>query len=225
MRPASGALAAALVAYNTATNLLPFPRRLYVPANLAAAAALVGAGRGLGLDRRDVGLVVTRRGLRAGAAVVAATVGAAAGALAVARRSPRVARALVDGRTAAFTGRDVAWHTLVRIPVGTAFFEEVAFRGVLLPVAGNAGQAAAFGLWHVGPTVAGLRENGRRPTVAALAGAVAVTAVGGAVFGAARTATGGLAAPVLAHWAFNAAGVVVTVTVARWTSSSPSRAA
>jgi membrane protease YdiL (CAAX protease family) len=88
---------------------------------------------------------------------------------------------LLGDRRAALAPRELAWQTLVRIPVGTAAFEELAFRGVLyglLHRAGGkrvalAGSSVAFGLWHVGPALAALRLNdiraGRRSRVAGAA--------------------------------------------------------
>ncbi len=55
----------------------------------------------------------------------------------------------------------MAYQTLLRIPLGTALLEEVAFRGVLfgvwLETAGARraliGSSVAFALWHIAPTV------------------------------------------------------------------------
>jgi hypothetical protein len=49
-------LSVALVAYNAALNLVPFPRWTYGPANLALAAALVAAARARGLSWEALGL-------------------------------------------------------------------------------------------------------------------------------------------------------------------------
>ncbi|MFA9564871.1 MAG: hypothetical protein ACERLM_09225, partial [Acidimicrobiales bacterium] len=40
----------------------------------------------------------------------------------------RVRRQFADDRVRAESGREVAYETLARIPIGTALFEEVAFR-------------------------------------------------------------------------------------------------
>lgn len=218
LAPGSPALIAALVvaiglvAYNTATNLLIPGDRWYVPRNLAVGAVLLAGARAAGLSWTELGLG-PQEGRWAALAVSAIVIGVSA-AVALA---PRVAaiRALLADRRAAEAA--VGWEVLVRIPVGTAAFEEVAFRGVLLallldasstPVAvGVAG--AAFGLWHAGPTLAALHANavtGRR--TALVAAAVAGTAGAGVALGVLRVVSGGLLAPVAAHWAVNASGLL-----------------
>ena len=70
-------------------------------------------------------------------------------------------RWFADDRVRAESRREVAYETLARIPIGTALFEEVAFRGVLTGLllrtmaAGPAYavSSAVFGLWHVLPTL------------------------------------------------------------------------
>ena len=107
---------------------------------------------------------------------------------------------------------------LLRIPVGTVAWEEIAFRGVLQaalrrvlaePVATAVG-SAVFGLWHIRPTAEALAVNGlaagRGARVAAVAGVVAGTAGAGAALSLLRERSGSLAAPVLLHLAANCAG-------------------
>ena len=60
------------------------------------------------------------------------------------------------------------YQTAVRIPLGTALFEELLFRGLLygafLRVSGHRGailgSSAVFGVWHVRPTHDLLTETG-----------------------------------------------------------------
>ena len=107
---------------------------------------------------------------------------------------------------------------LLRIPVGTGAWEEIAFRGVLRaalrrvmdePGATVAG-SAVFGLWHIRPTAEALAVNGlaagRGARIFAVAGVVAGTAGAGAVLSLLRERSGSLAAPVLLHLAANCAG-------------------
>jgi len=113
--------------------------------------------------------------------------GAAAGApvavaFALAPATP-ARRLLRDKRVAGLSGRQLAYHVLLRIPVGTVRWEEVAFRAVLpaalhrvLPrPAAIAVVSALFGAWHIRPTADALRENqlaaGRTAWVAAVAAA------------------------------------------------------
>lgn len=216
----AAALALLLIGYSTATSLLLERDRWYVPRNAALAAALTVAALASGVSPTRLGLAAgaVGGGWWWGGAAAALAALALGGALAVADRLPAVGRLLED-RRAAVPARALAWHTLVRIPVGTALFEEVAFRGVLLallrrslsdPVAVLA-SSLAFGLWHVGPTLATLTINevaSRRVTWVTLA--VVATSVGGAALAGLRLVSGSLLAPVLAHWAVNAAAMLAS---------------
>ncbi|MCG5431295.1 CPBP family intramembrane metalloprotease [Mycobacterium sp. MYCO198283] len=144
------------------------------------------------------------RGLRVGI-TAAALVGTGA---AVAVNIPAVRAGMAARATP-----QPAWEWLVvRIPLGTAWTEEVAFRGALGSVAEEAfgrraGQlvsAAVFGTWHI----ADARAAGE-----SVIGTVAVTAVAGWVFAELRRGTGSLAAPLLAHLAANEAGAVAALWV------------
>lgn len=193
----------------------------YVPRNLVATGGLLVLARRAGLDEAALGLERTElgRGLRWGstsAAVIAVIVASGA---AVADAVAPVA-ALLDDDRAALPPREVAAAALVRIPLGTALFEEVAFRAVLAaacrramtPPRATIWSNLVFGLWHVAPTIVTLRINRADPWsrtgVATVAMAVAATTAGGALLDALRTRSGSLAAPVLAHWAVNASGLV-----------------
>lgn len=211
-------LGAALVVYNNATNLLGIPDSAYVPANLAASALLLIGARAAGYGWSTVGLnrEMLSPGLRWGAVGVAVVVGALVLALLIPWAQPLLA----DERVTGLTGTDLALRTLVRIPLGTVLFEELAFRGVLLGAWATersvaealVGSSVLFGAWHVGPTIRLLEENGvsadSPAAVAGVAGAVVATAGAGAVFGWLRLRTGGVLAPALAHLAANSLGTV-----------------
>lgn len=212
------ALAAALAVYNNATNLLRLPDSAYVPANLAAAGAVLGAARAAGYGWETVGLArgALGPGIRWGAsAVVVVGVG-----LLLAAAVPWAQPLLADQRVAGLGPAGLAWRTLVRIPLGTVLFEELAFRGVLLgawahersAVEALVGSSAVFGVWHVGPTIRLLEENDVAVATPAAGGAVAAavvaTAGAGLVLGWLRLRTGGIVAPALAHLATNSLGTV-----------------
>lgn len=107
---------------------------------------------------------------------------------------------------------DLIYQVLVRIPIGTALFEETAFRGVLFGAWRKAhglrnavlGSSLVFGLWHITPTFNMLRDSYRLDGVALLAlgvlGAVLVTFVGGLFFSWLRWRTKGIHGPILTHW-------------------------
>ncbi|MGH9031052.1 MAG: lysostaphin resistance A-like protein [Acidimicrobiia bacterium] len=185
--------------------------------NLGAAAAGVLAARrwgrswgDLGLDRGDAG-----PGLRAGLA----TVPPLASAVAAASLMPALRPLLRDERVIGLSGRDAAYHALVRIPVATALAEEVLFRGALLgmtgagsrPVRAVAWTSVAFGLWHALPALHSHRSNphGARlaerhgGVVVTVAGTVVVTAVAGAALAGLRLRARSVLAPVIAHAAVN----------------------
>ncbi len=219
------ALAVGLVGWSFVGNLL-LGETLYTTRNVVLLVALVwlarGAGVGwshLGLDRADL-----RRGARWGGVavlVVAVVVGVGAG---LADRVPGVGVLLADER-ADLAGAEVAWHALWRIPVGTAAFEEVAFRAVLLgsvltvtsPVRAVVISSVAFGLWHIAPTMVALRINDvavvSAEGVGSIVGAVVVTALAGVGFCLLRLGSKSLLAPVLAHWATNSFGLLAAAFV------------
>lgn len=192
--------------------------RWYAPVNAGAAGAAVAAGLASGLTPADLGLspAALRSGLRLGGLLAAPVVGGYLAAALI----PAARPLLRDERAAGLTGRQAAYQALVRIPVGTVLWEETAFRGVLqaalrrvLPETGAiAATSVIFGIWHVRPTVEGLRVNqlaaGRRQQAAAVTAGVAATAAGGVVLSLARARSGSLAAPVLVHLATNCTGVL-----------------
>jgi len=158
-----------------------------------------------------IGRSQARRGARRGLVVA----GVIATTIAVVATPRRVRRQFADDRVRAESGREVAYETLARIPIGTALFEEVAFRGVLsglllrtmAPAPAYLTSAAAFGLWHVLPT---LRDHEGSPTAArvsshtAAISAVLLTAPAGLVFEGLRRNSDSLLSPILAHATLNA---------------------
>lgn len=190
-------LAAALVGWSATAGLkIPARRHPLVQAGLAGAlVALTDAPLGL----RPPALW---RGLRAGAAAAAAC----AVVVTCATASPRV-RAAMTARE--LPERPATWLAF-RIPLGTVFAEEAAYRAALGtlaadafgPAGGRLLQAAAFGLSHV---------HDARATGEPVAGTVLATAAAGWLFGWLFERTGSLAAPMLAHLAINEAGAVAAI--------------
>jgi uncharacterized protein len=137
-----------------------------------------------------------------------------------------VREALPDG--AGGLGRAVLWAVLVVIPLGTVLPEELAFRGLLLALlgrrygvlAGTLLSSGLFGLWHVvaslggGPAnaaMAGAVGSGTAGTVVRVVVTVLFTSLAGIVLCTLRLRSGSLLAPVVAHWAVNGLGVIVTL--------------
>ncbi|KUI32904.1 abortive phage infection protein [Mycobacterium sp. IS-1742] len=178
------------------------PERWAAVAHGAFSAALaVAAGAPLGL--RSAAL---RSGLRTGgvaAAVVTTGVAAASAA---------------PGVRAALNARNLpaapSYWLMLRIPLGTVWAEEVAYRGVLGhlaaaafgPTRGRLLQSVAFGLSHI----ADARAAGEP-----LAGTVLTTGVAGWVFARLGERSGSLVAPMLAHLALNESGALAALAAQR----------
>jgi membrane protease YdiL (CAAX protease family) len=213
-----GPLVVGLTAWNNVVvPRLPARPGVYEAVNGTAAALLVAAARAGGHSAAELGLARDR--LRAGAVwggVPAAVLGLA---LAVAAAVPGTRPLLRDARVTGMPAGEVVYRALVRIPVGTVLWEEVAFRGALQaalarsagPPAATAAGAAVFGAWHVHPTLAARRANapGSRRVTAVLGGC-ASTAAAGALFTALRQRSGSLLAPALLHLAANVGGLLAS---------------
>lgn len=189
-------LAAALVGWSFAGPRLPARWRTALQAGLGGALVLV--------TRAPLGLGPPRlwAGLRLGSAVAFS----AASTVAATTRLPPVRQSMAVREPPA-SAPD--W-LLVRIPVGTVWSEESAFRGALA-TAGSAAfgrrggrvlQAIAFGLSHIPDA---------RATGEPVAATVLVTGLGGWLFGWLADRTGSLAAPMLAHLAINEAGAIAVL--------------
>lgn len=218
------AVAAFLAVWNNLANLLPAFQAWYVLVNLVVAIGLILAARRRGYSWATLGLSRARAGagLRwgLGALIVVAAVLLAAAAV------PATRPLLADQRVAGMTGAQLAYLALVRIPLGTVVLEETAFRGVLLGVWAQAqgqvpavvGSSVVFGVWHLVPTLALLDVNALATDplgrAGALAGAVAVTGVAGAVLSVLRLMSGSVLAPALAHVASNSLSALAAFVVA-----------
>jgi uncharacterized protein len=143
-------------------------------------------------------------------------------AIPTARVVPIVASLLDDARAAEVAG-SVVFVVLVRIPFGTALFEEVLFRGVLFaelrtrlrPLAAVALSSVVFGLWHIPPTIVALWQNdvtvGSAAGLTGIAGAVLVTTVAGVGFCWLRLRADSVVPPVVVHWAINAGALLAAL--------------
>jgi len=197
------ALAAVLVGWNGFVSPRLSPR--WHPAVSAALGAVL-----VGLTRAPLGLrpPALWSGLKTGS-VAAASVAAA---VAATTTVPSVRGAMRDR---ALPDRPARWLGL-RIPLGTVWAEEAAFRAALGSLAadgfgpsrGRLVQAVAFGLSHI----ADARAAGEP-----VAFVVLVTGLAGWVFGHLADRSGSLAAPMLAHLAVNEAGAIAVLLVQRST--------
>ncbi len=214
-----------LAGYNNLAGARPWHRRWYPVVNGCAAAAALAAAAASGLTASDLGLRRDRlrTGLRMGSAAAAPVVAA----LGLAAVTPATRPLLDDQRIAGLDRRQLAYDVLLRIPVGTVAWEEIAFRGVLRaalrrvlaePVATAVG-SAVFGLWHIRPTAEALAVNrlaaGRGARILAVSAVAAWTAGAGALMCLLRERSGSLAAPVLLHLAANGTGALASALASR----------
>jgi membrane protease YdiL (CAAX protease family) len=223
-RPGRWIPVAALGAYNLIQNLL-VPPNGYVPANVGVGVILVGLARRQGCSWDDLGLSRTgwKRGLIIGVAGAAVTAGAAEKAA----TNPASHPYLLDARARNQSRRDSWYRAMVRFPIGTALFEEVAFRGVIYGMWRRSGTshrmattatAVAFGAWHLIPSLNALTGNplgNRLNSRSATAGVAVVGALATGISSLGltwlRRKSGSLIAPWLIHSAFNAAGYLAGV--------------
>ncbi len=216
---ATGVLCVVLACWNNvAVPALPGRPTSAVVANGVATAVLLVAARRAGLTWDELGLDRRRlpAGVRWGGACAALVAAGYVTALAV----PALRPLLTDARAEGLDGAAVAVRALVRIPLGTVLWEEVAFRGVLLAAASRAlplpaataVSCAVFGVWHIRPALSGLAANDLAGGPLATGVAVLLTCLGTAAAGLLltwlRLRSGSLAAPVLVHLATNSLGVL-----------------
>lgn len=224
------AACAALTGYNNVFGLHPWHSRWYVRLNAGAAGAALAAAALSGLTPADLG--VGRGRWLPGWLGCGLAAGAGAGWLVIAA-VPATRPLLDDKRARGLSGRETAYQALIRIPVGTALWEETAFRGVLQAAlcrvmsdtAAIGVTSSVFGAWHIRPTLQALQVNGlagdRRRAVSGTCAGVAATAAAGALLSWLRLRSGRLAAPVLLHAAVNSGALLAAQLAAA--RSRPSR--
>jgi membrane protease YdiL (CAAX protease family) len=185
-----------------------------------AAVALLGIARaagvpwtGLGLGRRELGSGVRAGAVAGGCAVAAVIAGVALPATRGFFRDQRAAEA-AGGLPA-----ELARITCAAVPP-----EELVYRSALLGlglgdgsrVSAVAWSSVLFGLSHIQPTLSTMSQTALREHLAPrplhqaafVAGNVAATAAGGAVFAWLRLRSGSVLAPLLAHAALNDSALI-----------------
>jgi membrane protease YdiL (CAAX protease family) len=192
--------------------------------NTVAATVALSAAAASGLTAGDLGL--RRDRLRSGLSLGAAAAAPVVVTFAIAALTPATRPLLNDQRVADLNRRQLAYQVLLRIPVGTVAWEEIAFRGVLQAAlrrvlaepAATAVASAVFGLWHIRPTAEALTVNRLAPTcrarIIAVTATVAGTAAAGTLLSYLRVRSGSLVAPVLLHLTANDAAALAS-TLAR----------
>jgi CAAX protease family protein len=210
-------LAAALVAYNTLRPELH--GATYVTVNLTVGVVLgVIALRLLRSNPRELGIEGNSSRVAAMAGVASVVLVAPLYVLALLEPT---AQLIADERVAELSDSQVAFQALIRIPLGTALFEEFAFRGVLFGVFSRRGflfgavaSSVPFGLWHIRPALEVVDANAP-DAHASLVGllvvsAVVVTAAAGVGFCWLRRIGGGILAPTVLHAGVNSLSLVAS---------------
>jgi uncharacterized protein len=213
-----------LAVYNVVQNTV-LPQTAYVPTNLLVASVLVAQARSRGSSWDELGLDLRDWRLSVRTGVVA--VGIVVIAMAVASQVPGLRAYLIDERARGHLRKEVLFRSLIRFPLGTALFEEVAFRGVLYgswrrqgssPARAAVMTGASFGAWHLLPGRTALAGNplqqlfrSRKATATAVAAGTVMTGVSSLLLTRLRNRTGSLLAPWLVHAGVNSVGYLAGV--------------
>jgi uncharacterized protein len=215
-RVVSAAAVVALAAINVTDHLLHPP--WWVRA--AEGAALVVWARLDGLTWSQLGLGRDRLG--SGCRWALGAIGVVVGVYVVGVLLPLTRPAFQDARYD-LPLPDAVWTAFVVIPFGTVALEELAFRSVLWGMLARhlrqwqvlVTTSVVFGFWHVIPALrVGETNRGVADAVGGagsgvvVLGTVALTTVGGLVFGEMRRRSGSVLASAGAHWATNSLGVL-----------------
>lgn len=212
----------AAVALLGAINLLnnAVAPELYLLWTSLGVAGLAGLAWIDGLHPSQWGFGRVRR--RAARAALVLSLVTAAG-LVIGTQLPGVAEAFIDERAAGSSAGRIAFDAAVRAPLGTALFEEVAFRGVLLAMLARrvrmasaiAWSSLAFGAWHLLPALGVASGNaalapalGGSPALAAGIG-MAASGVAGSLLCVLRVRYDHLVVPIAVHATANAASYVL----------------
>lgn len=201
----------------------------HLPFNLGVMVVALAIARRAGVTWSEMGLRTDRvgRGLVVGGIVVGIIVVGMAGAVAI----PFTREVFYDDRVIGAPVWRVLADALVRIPLATALFEEILFRGIVFgmflrrtaPFWAATASAFFFGLWHILPTLetvevnpAGELFSGVIGLMLAAAGAVVGTMVAGYGFTWLRLAANSTVAPWLAHIGTNSTALVAALVVVHW---------
>src|SRR3972149_5067459 len=221
-------LSVLLLLYGNLTSLAePERREDFLPySNLGLLSLLLLWCRWAGFTTADLGLAVARVKASAIWGVVFGLVLALALVAFIALAPFLTGEPVRAGEIDDLSGSEMAIRLAFRVPVGTALFEEVAFRGILYAAWLRAtdlrrtvlGTGVVFAFWHTVITFRSVTEAevvDSAPLIAlGYAGSLLGLFVGGAAFALLRWRTGGGAGPVFFHWI-----VVALMTLTVWLRS------
>lgn len=198
----------------------------YIPFNLALLGVTLIIARRAGTTWTSMGLRRDRaaRGLKLGAVIFAGIVVAMSLALAL----PSANEILRDERFIESSVGLLLFHALIRIPLGTALYEEVLFRGVIFgmlarrysPLNAAIWSSLLFGLWHILPVLAAMQTNpvgtqisGLTGAAVAVAAAVIGTFLAGLILLWIRLRANSIVASVVVHIGTNSTAVIAAIVV------------
>ena len=213
----------ALASYANVIANLVLDDAWHIPFNLGVLAVAILIARRAGTTWTSMGLRRDRalRGLAVGGVVIAVIAVGVAIAVAI----PDTRDLFLQDR---LVDQSVAWllfQALVRIPLATALYEEVLFRGIIFgmlvrrytPLVAGLTSSLLFGLWHILPTIAtdplGDTDTTVLGLIVTLVGAVAGTAAAGIAFLWVRLFANSTIAPVLAHIGTNSVSMIGALVV------------
>ncbi|HSJ72408.1 MAG TPA: CPBP family intramembrane glutamic endopeptidase [Acidimicrobiia bacterium] len=198
----------------------------YIPFNLGILGVAILVARRAGTTWTSMGMRPDRirRGLEVGTIAVGVVI-----VITIVAMTTETAREVVrDERIIESSVWLSMFHALVRIPLGTALYEEVLFRGVVFgmlarrytPLAAAFWSSLLFGVWHVLPALDAVAANpvgdlvsGAAGMGLALLGAVVSTFIAGLGFVWIRLYANSIVAAVLAHIGTNSTAIVAAVVV------------
>jgi len=198
----------------------------HIPFNLGILAVALLISRRAGTTWTSMGLRSDRmqRGTIVGGIVILII----AVGMAIAVAIPDTRELFMDDRVIENSIGWVLFQAFIRIPLGTALYEEVLFRGIVFgmlvrrnsPLVAAAWTSLLFGFWHILPTLDTLEANpagdlftGMIGIVIAVIGAVGGTMLAGLGFLWLRLYANSTVAPILAHIGTNSVAMLAAAVV------------
>lgn len=198
----------------------------HVPFNLGILGVSLLVAVRAGTTRSSMGLRSDR--VRRGLAVGGVVLGIIALGITIAVLIPQTRELFEDDRV---IENSIAWslfHAFIRIPLATALYEEVLFRGIIFgmfarrysPLVAALLSSFLFGLWHILPTLDTIETNpagdlftGTIGLLIAIAGAIGGTMLAGLGFLWIRLYANSTVAPILAHIGTNSSAMIAAIFV------------
>jgi membrane protease YdiL (CAAX protease family) len=195
----------------------------YVPFNLGVLGIALLLARGGGATSTAMGfrVVRARRGFAVGGMIAVVIVAFVVVAVII----PSAKDAFEDQRIVEGSIWLSLYHALFRVPLGTALYEEVLFRGIIFGMLARRTSALSaavwssvlFGIWHILPAIDAIETHPIGDVLGgsweAVVAAVVSTFIAGLVFVWIRLYAGSIVAPILVHVASNSTAILASTYV------------